>query len=231
MKKYITVLLFSVSVCSSAQSSAVGTLTPEASAIFEVKSVKGGFLAPRMTQAQRDAIIAPAAGLMVYNTDVNCYEFWNSSEWFNMCVDGRLDPSSNGTAKVDAYDCSGAGGGTLNMGMASTATQEITVSVTRKGSYNISTGAVNGVIFSDSGTFDSAGTKVITLTGYGSPASAGTYTYALNTAPSCSFDRTAVNGSLLVISSQPAAPPAACSGTGEVVLSVAVSGTTGIAYA
>ncbi|UPZ17882.1 fibrobacter succinogenes major paralogous domain-containing protein [Flavobacterium humidisoli] len=230
MKKYFTVFLFCISALCFAQSSAVGTLTPEASAIFEVKSVKGGFLAPRMTQAQRDAITAPAAGVMIYNTDVNCYEFWNSSEWFNTCVDGRLDPSSNGTAKISAFDCSGAASGVLNTGIGAVATQQITVTVTRKGSYNISTSAVNGVLFADSGFFDSIGDKVLNLTAYGIPTVAGTYTYTLNTTPSCSFGRTAVNGSLLVISSQPIAPAASCSAKGVVNLSVTASGTTGIGY-
>jgi hypothetical protein len=142
-----------------------------------------------------------------------------------------LDASSNGTAKVSAYDCSTGSGGLLNVGTGSSATQEITVTVTRKGSYNISTGVVNGVLFTDSGIFDTIGTKVITLTGYGSPIATGTFTYTLNTNPSCSFDRTVTNSSLLVISSQPSAPAPACSGAGSIALSVAVSGTTGITYA
>jgi uncharacterized protein (TIGR02145 family) len=231
MKNYFTLLLLFTVLFSFSQSSAVGTDKPEASAIFEVKSATGGFLAPRMTQAERDAIVAPASGIMIYNTDVNCYEFWNGTEWFNTCIDGKLDASSNGTAKVSAYDCSTGSGGLLNVGTGSSATQEITVTVTRKGSYNISTGVVNGVLFTDSGIFDTIGTKVITLTGYGSPIATGTFTYTLNTNPSCSFDRTVTNSSLLVISSQPSAPAPACSGAGSIALSVAVSGTTGITYA
>jgi uncharacterized protein (TIGR02145 family) len=227
---YIFFLLFS-SVFSFGQSSAVGTKTPEASAVFEVKSITGGFLAPRMTQAQRDAIVSPAPGLLIYNTDVNCYEFWNSDEWFNTCVDGKLDPSSNGTSQISDFQCSITPGGVLNAGIGSVATQEVTLTVTKKGSYNISTGVVNGVLFVDSGIFGSIGTKVITLTAYGNPTATGTFTYTLNTTPTCSFERTVTNNSLLVISSQPVAPSAACSDTGELNLSVAVSGTTGITYA
>jgi hypothetical protein len=37
-------------------------------AILEAKSTTKGFLPPRMTTAQRDAIATPAAGLMIYNT-------------------------------------------------------------------------------------------------------------------------------------------------------------------
>src|ERR1700733_9667651 len=40
-----------------------------ASSVLDVKSVLKGFLAPRMTQAQRIAIATPADGLLVYQTD------------------------------------------------------------------------------------------------------------------------------------------------------------------
>jgi hypothetical protein len=38
----------------------------------EIASTTQGFLHPRMTTAQRDAIASPAAGLTMYNTTVNC---------------------------------------------------------------------------------------------------------------------------------------------------------------
>ena len=231
MKNYFIIFLMFFSCFCFAQSSGIGTSSPESSAILEVKSVSGGFLAPRLSQAQRDAIVSPASGLMIYNTNVNCYEFWNGSEWFNTCVDGKLDPSSNGTAQISSFNCSGVAGGVLNAGIGTVATQEVTVTVTRKGSYNISTGVVNGVLFTDSGVFDTTGDVVITLTAYGNPTASGTFSYTLNTNPSCTFNRTVSNGSLLSISSQPVTPSPACSGSGEVNLSVAVSGTTGITYA
>lgn len=43
----------------------------EATAEFQVDSTTKGFLPPRMTTAQRDAITSPAAGLMIYNTTTN----------------------------------------------------------------------------------------------------------------------------------------------------------------
>src|SRR5580692_4710571 len=44
--------------------------TGNASSVLDVKSVLKGFLAPRMTQAERTAIATPADGLLVYQTDV-----------------------------------------------------------------------------------------------------------------------------------------------------------------
>lgn len=42
---------------------------PDASAMLDVKSTTKGLLAPRMTQAQRNAIANPATGLAIYQTD------------------------------------------------------------------------------------------------------------------------------------------------------------------
>jgi hypothetical protein len=48
----------------------VNTDTVNASAQLQIDSTTGGFLPPRMTNAQRLAIASPAVGLMVYCTDV-----------------------------------------------------------------------------------------------------------------------------------------------------------------
>ncbi|MBB6500846.1 hypothetical protein [Pedobacter cryoconitis] len=58
--------------------------TGNASSVLDVKSVLKGFLAPRMTQAQRTAISTPADGLLVYQTDgTKGFYFYNgtSSSW------------------------------------------------------------------------------------------------------------------------------------------------------
>ncbi len=59
----------------------------DGSAMLEVKSTDKGFLPPRMTEAQRDAISSPATGLMIYNTDENCLQWYNGIWWFNGCGD------------------------------------------------------------------------------------------------------------------------------------------------
>jgi trimeric autotransporter adhesin len=47
----------------------IGTLTPNASALLEIKSTKKGFLPPRMSMANRDLIASPVTGLLIYQTD------------------------------------------------------------------------------------------------------------------------------------------------------------------
>jgi uncharacterized protein (TIGR02145 family) len=64
---------------------------PDPSAMLEIKSTHKGFLPPRMTTVQRDAIINPAEGLVIYNTDVDCIQFFEGILWFDIC-DGGLTP-------------------------------------------------------------------------------------------------------------------------------------------
>jgi len=54
-----------------------------ASAQLEVVSTTRGFLPPRMTTTQKNAIATPAAGLMVYDTTLNQMSYYNSSSWVN----------------------------------------------------------------------------------------------------------------------------------------------------
>ena len=63
----------------------LGTNTPNASAKLEIASTTQGLLPPRMTTAQRNAIATPAAGLTIYNTTVNCLQWWNGSFWYDAC--------------------------------------------------------------------------------------------------------------------------------------------------
>lgn len=47
----------------------IGTNTPSLSALLQVDSTTKGFLPPRMTGTQAEAIVTPAEGLIVYSTD------------------------------------------------------------------------------------------------------------------------------------------------------------------
>lgn len=58
------------------------TATPAAK--LDVQSTTQGFLPPRMTTAQRDAIAGPAAGLMLFNTTTSEMNFYDGSKWRSM---------------------------------------------------------------------------------------------------------------------------------------------------
>lgn len=59
----------------------VGNLDAVASALFQIDSTTKGFLPPRMTTAQILAIVSPANGLEVYNTDIAAGCFWDGTAW------------------------------------------------------------------------------------------------------------------------------------------------------
>jgi hypothetical protein len=59
------------------------TSTPSPSAQLQVDSTTRGFLPPRMTTTQKNAISTPASGLMVYDTDLNQMSYYNGTSWVN----------------------------------------------------------------------------------------------------------------------------------------------------
>jgi hypothetical protein len=61
----------------------VGTTASDAvaSAQFQIDSTTTGFLPPRMTTTQKNAIASPAAGLIVYDSTTNKLQCYNGSTW------------------------------------------------------------------------------------------------------------------------------------------------------
>ena len=79
-------LLFLSSVGFS-QNIGIGTNTPNQSAALDITSTNAGFLPPRMTTAERNAIASPAVGLQIYNTTTDCLEIFGRGKWNSMyCV-------------------------------------------------------------------------------------------------------------------------------------------------
>src|SRR5262249_41625375 len=84
----------------------IGTTTPDASSLLEIRSTSKGVLVPRMTQAQRNAIVTPATGLLVYQTNKTPgFYYYNGSSWSSVSggANTSLSNLSNPTAvNVDA---------------------------------------------------------------------------------------------------------------------------------
>jgi uncharacterized protein (TIGR02145 family) len=74
----------------------IGNSSPNASAILDLSNTTKGFLMPRMSSAQRDAIANPAIGLQIYNTTTNCINYFNQNGWYE--ITGTIDYSSWYTA-------------------------------------------------------------------------------------------------------------------------------------
>src|ERR1051325_11899974 len=76
----------------------IGTNTPNPSAILDILSTNKGILVPRVTTAQRLAIATgpTTQGLLVYDTNFECYFYWNTttSQWISLCqLSGPTGPS------------------------------------------------------------------------------------------------------------------------------------------
>jgi uncharacterized protein (TIGR02145 family) len=65
-----------------------GSLPPGYSLLeLDAANTKGGLHLPMLTTLERDALTldASAAGLVIFNTSINCVEFWNGSSWVSQC--------------------------------------------------------------------------------------------------------------------------------------------------
>lgn len=97
----------------------IGTATPDASSMLDVSSTTTGFLTPRMTTTERNAIVSPADGLIVYDVTLKSFYHYNTttSTWvsINSEVNGRVNfkriKSTDVLATVLAAELA-AGGGT-----------------------------------------------------------------------------------------------------------------------
>ncbi len=73
--------------------------SPDASAMLDVSSTTKGFLPPRMTTVQRNAISSPVEGLVIYNTDEKTLNIYNGTSWSLtnpvVCGNSFTDPRDN----------------------------------------------------------------------------------------------------------------------------------------
>jgi hypothetical protein len=91
---FVAALLIGNAATLNAQNVGIGTTTPNASAALDVTSTTKGMLVPRMTQAQRNVIATPAAGLLVYQTDnTPGFYYYDGTTWKNV----GAGVGSNGT--------------------------------------------------------------------------------------------------------------------------------------
>jgi hypothetical protein len=172
----------------------IGTSSPANSSILQLDATDKGFVPPRMTVLQRDAITTPLYGTVIYNTDQSCLEQYvggsgpgiSTTGWKSLC-------SSNINSSVTTVNCTGvlAGNYYSNVQMTTANTKTVTINFTTAGDYSASTDEVNGVYFVGQGTVNASGSKNILLTASGTPMADGTFTYTVTTdGKTCTFSVT-----------------------------------------
>jgi uncharacterized protein (TIGR02145 family) len=103
--KNLLSLFFLVLFCQSifSQNVGIGTSNPHSSAKLEVTSNSAGFLPPRMSYTERNAINAPAQGLIIYCTDCDSSgqaQIFNGSKWTNLIGGSASAPLPTGLAEI-----------------------------------------------------------------------------------------------------------------------------------
>jgi hypothetical protein len=90
----------------------IGTTSPNASSLLEVKSTSKGILIPRMTLTQRNAIASPATGLLIFQTNSTPgFYYYSGTAWtavtqkskgWSLTGNSGTNPSTNFIGTTDA---------------------------------------------------------------------------------------------------------------------------------
>lgn len=137
---------------------------PTSSAMLDVSSTSKGFLPPRVTYTERNAISIPLAGLMVWCS--NCgtsgeLQVYNGTSWTNIIGGAALGvlgvpgaptigtaTAGDGEASVSFTQPSSNGGSTITSYTATSSTGNISGTLTQAGSGTITvTGLANGTAY------------------------------------------------------------------------------------
>ena len=182
MKKIVvTFFVIITSFKGFAQNVGIGTASPNASAQLDVTSSNSGFLPPRMTYAQRNAIVNPAAGLIVYCTDCangGEMQYFNGTGWIRMSVGAASAPFTTPTISTNTITIISSSGAVSGGNISSNGGSNITARGTCWST------AANPTIALTTKTNDGTGTGTFTSTITGLTPSSTYYVraYATNSA-------------------------------------------------
>jgi len=85
-------------------------------AIFQADSTSQGILFPRMTTSQRNAITSPVAGMQIYNSTFNTFDYFDGADYETILTGGNALAGNNMTIVSNSdgtytFNASGSGGG------------------------------------------------------------------------------------------------------------------------
>jgi len=128
---------------------------PHPSARLDVTHTSKGLLLPRLTSAQRNAVINPAVGLIIFNTTEGRIEYWRGNQWMRL-MELPMQPSTiTGPTSV----CQGAS----NVSYSVTNVPGISYNWSYSGSgFTITSGAGTHAITGNFSTSATSGTLTVT---------------------------------------------------------------------
>ena len=158
----------------------IGTTNPNTSAKLDISSSTQGFLPPRMTTTQRDAISSPSIGLVIFNTTTNCLSFYIGTGWNEICGNAVIPIGT-----IGSINCvSAINNGTLSEAtVASGVTCLIPYTAGNGGLHSgqivSSTGVTGLTAILRAGNFEN-GSGLLSYSIAGTPNSQGTANFAIN---------------------------------------------------
>jgi hypothetical protein len=157
------------------QISPSGATTPAASAALDVSSTTLGFLPPRMTTAQRDAIFSPAEGLVLFNTTTSKLQTRAGAAWADLNIStlpiGSVTGLGTGVATALGVNVGSAGAPVVNGGALGTPSSGTLTSATGLPISTGITGLGTGVATALGVNIGSAGAPVVNGGALGTPSS------------------------------------------------------------
>ncbi len=158
----------------------VGGTTPDPSAVVDMQSTDKGFLWPRLSTSERNAISSPATGLIIFNTNTLCIEINQGTpstpQWEKIkCRTGVISTLDCSTSTVT---------GLLSAGQSASGVSVSVPYTGGNGGYytgqTVTSMGVTGLTASLSAGNLSNGAGTLTYSITGTPASGGTASFALN---------------------------------------------------
>ena len=158
MKHFFTLLAAVLLTATTYAQVGIGTTDPNGSAALDITSTTKGLLIPRMTNAQRQAISNPAAGLQVFVTDLDGgrFMFYDGTEWGTISfTEKRPDApiigtavAGNAQATVSFTAPSSNGGSAITSYTATSSPGDFTGTISQSGSGSIIvSGLTNGTAY------------------------------------------------------------------------------------
>ncbi|MBK9176694.1 MAG: hypothetical protein IPM46_10255 [Flavobacteriales bacterium] len=140
MRKPILLFTLLLSGLAAAQGVGINNATPHASALLDLTSTGKGLLMPRMTTVQRDAISAPAASLLIYNTTTARFEYFDGLAWVPLVSTGwsltgnaGTNPAANFMGTADAQPLTFRTGGVERMRIGAGANTSVGINTAAPG--------------------------------------------------------------------------------------------------
>jgi hypothetical protein len=193
-------ILLTMAVSGVQAQTVIGGSTPDNTAVLDVQSSNKGVLLPRLTNAQRDAIVSPANGLTIYNVSTKCINFYTGTAWFEVCGETTA-------AELNTIDgTSAVRTGALLVG---TSASGVSFEVAYTGgngkpypAQEIASTGVTGLTANLSAGILSDGSGTLTFTITGTPSAGGTASFVIN-----------IGGQTTTVTFTVTSPPMFASGT------------------